>query len=323
MNLQAFDLGDAAHIATAARLWTAACGPDLAISDRFVAYNVRSTSGRVLAGQFVMRDGQPAGFVLASALVGDLLAASPETGHIDAIAVLPQAQRQGAGSALLGWAEDWLYRLGCNCFVLGASQRPFVPGVPDALATAPFFQRRGYLPNPGYGWSVDMAHDLRDYVTPPAALKAQGVIVRPAQPGDEEAMLAFLRREFPGGWRYECEEFLRAGGRISDYVLLYSERDSGRSVDGCCLVTFEDSLRPLDRFYPFQLPRPWGQLGAIGVSADRRGEGYGAALLDGGLRHLRDHGVRGCIIDWLVLVDFYAKFGFRVHRHYTMMSKRV
>ena len=29
-------------------------------------------------------------------------------------------------------------------------------------------------------------------------------------------------------------------------------------------------------------------------------------MLDGGLRYLRDGGVRGCVIDWLVLVDFYA-----------------
>jgi GNAT superfamily N-acetyltransferase len=316
MNLQSFDLTDAAHIASAARLWTAACGPDLAISERFVAFNVSPRMGKLQAGQIALQNGQPAGFVLASLLTGDPQASSPDVGHVDAIAVLPEAQRHRIGSELLTWAEGWLRSQGCNHFVLGASQRPFVPGVPEALGTAPFFQRRGYRPNPGYGWSVDMAHDLREYVSPPTAVKAQGVTVRPAQPGDEEALLGFLRREFPGGWRYECEELLRQGLRISDYVVLWSER----GVDGCCLVTLEDSLRPLDRFYMHQLPRPWGQLGSIGISEDRRSLGYGAALLDGGLRHLRDHGVRGCIIDWLVIVDFYAKFGFSVYRRYVMMS---
>ncbi len=102
-------------------------------------------------------------------------------------------------------------------------------------------------------------------------------------------------------------ELLKAGGRVEDYVLLWSER----GVDGCLLVTFEDSLRPLDRFYPHRLPRPWGQLGSVGISADCRGKGYGAVMMDGALRYLQSRGVRGCVIDWLVIVDFYARFGFQ------------
>jgi GNAT superfamily N-acetyltransferase len=314
-----FDVGDAAHTGAAARIWTGACGPDLAISERFVAFNVRRNTGKVQAGQLAHSDGEAVGFVLASALPGDALASPPDVGHIDAIAVLPNTRRQGIGSRLLAWAEDWLHSQGCTRMVLGASMRPFAPGVPDELGSAPFFQRCGYQPNPGHPEVWDMAHDLRDYVSPPSAGKAHGKVdVRPAQPGDEEALLGFLRREFPGGWRYECEELLREVVRVSDYMLLRSER----GVDGCCLLTFEDSLRPMDRFYPYRLPRPWGQLGAIGISADRRGLGYGAALLDGGLRCLRDRGVRGCIIDWLVLVDFYAKFGFTTFRTYRVMAKR-
>jgi GNAT superfamily N-acetyltransferase len=319
MMLETFNLSNPEHIAAGAQLWSAACGPDLAISERFVAYNVAPQTGKCQAGQLAVVDGQPAGFVLASVLKGDLVASPPEHGHIDALAVLPSAQHCGIGGALLAWAENWLRSQDCNYVTLGASMQPFTPGVPDELGTAPFFVQHGYQQNPDYGEVWDMTADLRDYVTPSSGSKASGVVVRPAQAGDEEALLGFLRREFPGGWRYECEELLRAGVRPSDYVLLLSER----GVDGCCLVTFEDSLRPLDRFYMHRLPHPWGQLGAIGVSADRRGLGYGGALLDGGLRHLRDHGVRGCIIDWLVLVDFYAKFGFRTYRKYVMLSKSL
>lgn len=319
MMLKTFDVNDVAQLVAAARIWTEACGPDLAITEQFVAFNVRRNTGKVQAGQLALMDGEPVGFVLASALPGDELASPRDVGHVDAIAALPDARRQGIGQKLLTWAEDWLHSQGCTRIVLGASMRPFVPGVPDELGSALFFQRRGYQRNQGYPEVWDMAHDLRDYVSPPSVRKAQGKVdVRPAQPGDEGALLGFLRREFPGGWRYECEELLREGLRVSDYVLLWSER----GVDGCCLVTFEDSRRPMDRFYPYRLPRPWGQLGAIGISADRRGLGYGAALLDGGLRYLRDGGVRGCVIDWLVLVDFYAKFGFRTFRKYVMLSKR-
>jgi predicted N-acetyltransferase YhbS len=72
-----------------------------------------------------------------------------------------------------------------------------------------------------------------------------------------------------------------------------------------------------------RLPRPWGQLGPIGVSQDTRGKGYGGALLDAGLRYLRDQGVRGCVIDWTDLVDFYGKFGFKPYRKYQMLIKTL
>lgn len=319
MDLIPYNRSEPAHSAAAARIWSTACGPSLAISEHFVTYNTMPHTGKVQAGQLAMVDGIPVGFVLASQLQGDPAASPAEQGYIDALAILRSAQRHGTGALLLQWAEDWLRGQGCRFVALGASMQPFVPGVPDELGTLPFFLEHDYQPSAGHGEVWDMAADLRSYVTPSSGSKAKGVTVRPAQPGDEGAMLGFLRREFPGGWRYHCEELLRSGIRMSDYVLLWSER----GVDGVCLVTFEDSLCPLDRFYMQGLPHPWGQLGSIGISASRRGLGYGGALLDGGLRHLRDHGVRGCIIDWLVLVDFYAKFGFRPFRKYIMLSKRL
>jgi predicted N-acetyltransferase YhbS len=68
------------------------------------------------------------------------------------------------------------------------------------------------------------------------------------------------------------------------------------------------------------LPRPWGQLGAIGVSAGMRGQQLGRAMLAGGLARLHQAGVRGCIIDWTDLIDFYAKFNFKLFRRYLMMQ---
>ncbi len=50
-------------------------------------------------------------------------------------------------------------------------------------------------------------------------------------------------------------------------------------------------------------------------------EGFGGALLDAALRHLSDRRVRGCVIDWTGLVDFYAKFGFKPYRQYVVLIK--
>jgi predicted N-acetyltransferase YhbS len=94
-------------------------------------------------------------------------------------------------------------------------------------------------------------------------------------------------------------------------------------VAGFCQVVFEDSAQPLGRYYMQELPRPWGQLGPIGIGQERRGRGYGAALLDAGLRYLLERGVDGCVIDWTGLLDFYGKFGFQPYRQYAVLVKQL
>jgi len=306
------------HDVTVTNLWNAACGPDLAITEHFVRFNLQPATGSIQAGQLAVQDGQPAGFVLASALPDDPAISPPEVGWIEAIAVLPSFQRQGIGSSLLAWAEEWLTSQGCTHVRLGGGLHYFTPGLPMESGADSFFRNRGYQSRSEGEYVWDVARDLSNYQYPGSS--AQPTFnIQPAQAEHAEAALEFLQREFPGRWRFEFQEFMRDGGRMSDYVLLWTER----GVDGCCRLTFEDSIWPIERFYMHRLPRPWGQLGSIGISADCRGKGYGAALLDGGLRHLRDNGVRGCVIDWTGLLDFYGKFGFEPYRQYAVLVKQL
>ena len=200
---------------------------------------------------------------------------------------------------------------------LGGSLRPFVPGLPTELHTDAFFCACGYAPRPNGEHVWDVARDLRDYQNPKGLRKPFGFECRPAQLGDANALCKFFWREFPNRWRYEYKEFLRASGRISDWMILTDTR----GVDGFAKLCFEDSVTPLNRVYPWKLARPWGQLGPIGVSADTRGNGYGSALLDASLCHMRERGVRGCVIDWTGLVDFYAQFRFKPYRQYAVLIK--
>ncbi len=320
--LGAFDSADPAHIAALVSIWNDACGHALAITPQFAAYNTRPPAGAVQAGRLAMQNdptgtlrSQPVGLVLASALPS--VGTPPQTGWIDAIAVASIAQRRGIGSALLAWAEEWLRAQGCTRFRLGGSLHPFAPGYPVELANAAFFQKRGYAARAGDSQVCDLARDLDDWQPTPRTTRGDSITIRPAQRGDELAIRQFFKREFPDRWRFELEEFVRERGRWSDYIVLFTER----GVDGFARLTFEDSERPIERFYPQRLPRPWGQLGPLGVSKDARGKGYGGALLDAALSHLRDRGVRGCVIDWTGLVDLYGKFGFKPYRWYTMMLK--
>lgn len=318
MQSAPFRFDDPADHATAAALWNAACGPDLAITPAAVRFNTQPTTGGTQAGRLARLGDQAVGFVLASAFpAGDPAVSPREMGWVDAIAVSPEFQRRGIGAALLAWAEGWLAGQGCTRFRLGGGLRPFAPGLPSALGSETFFRKRGYDHRPAGQRDWDVARNLADYVSPPSVRQGLPVEVRPARPGDEDALLTFFQREFPGRWRFEFQEHLRAGGRIEDFMILVTEA----GVEGFCQLTFEDSVRPLDRFFMHRLPRPWGQLGPIGVSQSCRGGGYGAVLLDGGLRRLRDHSVAGCVIDWTSLLDFYGKFGFQAYRQYEMLVK--
>ncbi len=317
------DAGNADHVSAIVSIWNGACGPELSISARFAAFNLQPPAGAVQAGQIAVHYGAMVGFVLCSALPGDPATSPPELGWMDAIAVLPEAQQQGIGGELLTWAEDWLRERGCAQMRLGGSLRPYSAGYPVELGNEAFFRHRGFEARASGAYVWDVARDLSEYAVETfhrndeVETFRRNVSIRPAQTGEENELLEFLRREFPGRWRFEFEEFLRQGGRISDWAVLLSDR----GIDGFARLAFEDSLQPLDRVFPQRLPRPWGQLGPIGVARGLRGQGYGRALLDASLTHLQARGVRGCVIDWTNLIDFYTKFGFKPYRQYAVLLK--
>ena len=294
-----------------ADVWNAACGDGLWFSPLLAAYNMRLTTGALQAGQLVVDAGKPVGFVLASAVVN-------ENAWVDAMAVHPDIQGQGIGSQLLVWAEGWLRDKGIDAVRLGASLRPFVPGVPVELGSEDFFRKRGYeLTSTDVDMACDLAYGLKVH---PVAMPTE---VLPLTFSDVPALHEFLQRAFPGRWHFEFEEFLREAGHLSDYRVLWASDSGTRRIEGFCQTTWEDSVRPMERFYPQPLPRPWGQLGSIGVSEACRGKGYAATLINAALERFRAAGVRGCIIDWTGLIDLYARFGFTVHRRYSMMRKTL
>ncbi len=314
MELHPFESELPAHIGALVAIWNAACGPKLAITQRGATFNTRPVTGGTLAGRFAVLDGRPAGFALAKSMPGTQAVGPAGLGWADAVAVAPEHQRNGVGSALMDWAEGWLVEAGHTRARLGGSLRPFAPGLPDALGTEGYFRGRGY--DNGGKVDFDLSADLEGYRTPGVRM-AGDCAVRPAVPGEEGELAAFLEREFPGRWAFEFGEALRSGSRISDYVILVTSR----GFDGFLHTTYEDSYWPLDRVFPQRMPHPWAQVGPLGVSRDLRGAGYGGSLMDGALRHLRGQGIRGCVIDWTGLVEFYGKFGFKPYTKYIMMAK--
>ena len=332
----AFDANDLQHLDWAVDLWNDATGNELPLSRRFLQFNLTEDAGVVRGGRMAVVAGRPAGFVLCSAHPGASDAMRAGVGWLDAIAVAPSLQRRGIGSALLHWAENWLAAQGRDPsaaaggvdsndsdgpnrpgrIVVGGGLRPYTPGPLADTPAVPFFLANGYeFGDDAYEW--DVARSLSDYQPPP--LREVAASARPAQPGQEEQLLAFLAREFPGRWHWLAERFLAEGGRISDYMLLWTQE----GVQGACRLTFEDSRWPIDRFHPYGLMRPWAQLGSIGISAHLRGQGLGLTLLDAGLRRLHNGGINGCVIDWTTLLDFYAICGFSPFRKWAQLRRTL
>ncbi|MBK8049593.1 MAG: GNAT family N-acetyltransferase [Anaerolineales bacterium] len=313
IELAQFDHANHLHLRAIAQLWNASFGQDMSVSERLVEYNTRPLPHAEQAGRFVVHDGMPVAFVLTSMVHDEPELNSASEGWVDALAVDPAHRNTNFGSTLLEWAENWLCAHGAEFARLGAGLRPFAPGIATSLGLTDFFMHRGYSVE---YTTCDVAANLAHYATPPCVREVPAA-VRPAQPGQEPLILDFLRREFCGRWRYDAEALFAAGERLSDFMLLWTEH----GVQGCCLVTFEDSLRPIERYFPYRLPRPWGHVGSIGVAESRRGQGMGAYLLDAALRRLHDNGVNGCVIDWTMLLDFYGKFGFTPYREYQCLLK--
>lgn len=321
MRLLPFAPQQPAHIEAATAVWNQACGADLAISPASIAFNSRPATGAVQAGRLAWASDAAVGFVLASALPADPLTAPPEEGWIDALAVVPAWQRRGVGSALLAWAEGWLAAQGCTAARLGGSLRPFAPGLPVELGSESFFAARGFGPRGATIW--DVATDSCQLFSELPSV-GDGTWIAAGLPGDDQALLAFLRREFPGRWRFEFEEFRRLGGKMSEFNLLWRREGLGAAyVDGFCRIRrrWRYAVEPLDRFFMHRLSRPRGQLGPIGVGQAGRGRGAGSALLRFSLARLAAYGVRGCLIDWTTLVDYYGKFGFQPFRAYRVLVK--
>lgn len=309
-------LHPALHL-TLARIWNSAAPSSLVVSDKFFKYNLEAAQGEIQDYRMALADGFPAGFIQVSTLPDEPWVVSSEIGWINTIFVDPHYQHNGIGTQLFKWGETWLKEQGCKKIRLGGSLRPFSPGNPALCQSDDFFIKQGYQYRQPNSDEWDVARDLGD--GQPISRKTLPEIgdIRQAQPEDQPNLSEFFNRVFHGRWQYEYEEFVRIGGRISDFLIL----ELDKKIEGFCWVTLPDSKRPLDRYFLNDLPQPWGQLGPIGISSNVRKFGWGGLLLQSGLEYLKKQNIRGCVIDWTSLLEFYGKYGFKPFHQYKMLVK--
>jgi len=126
---------------------------------------------------------------------------------------------------------------------------------------------------------------LPDPVPALARAAGVGVQVRRAEPGEQEAVVGFVREMFGEGWVAEC----RAAFARRPVACFVAIRDAGIRGFACHDVTRRNFFGP------------------AGVAAQDRGAGVGAALTLAALAAMRDAGYAYAIIGGVGPADFYAR----------------
>ncbi|MDB5098002.1 MAG: family N-acetyltransferase [Cyanobacteria bacterium RYN_339] len=254
----------------------------------------------------------PIGFALTKQLRAPAdLPKFQDRGWIALMAVHPEHQRQGVGTALLAEAEQALKAAGKTAVNLGESLAHAMPGIPEALTEGrAFFQACGYEPTQEV-WDVrgDVA------TAQPPELPA-GVTARVLAADEAGALLHFLNETFPGRWAQDMGQYLVEGRPIWHVMGLFE----GGQLRGFAQLHLPGSPGAL-RWAGFN--PDVAALGPIGVSKDVRGRGLGLGLLQAGLAHLASVGATDTVIDWTTLLEFYGRVGFKPWLRYQQARKEL
>ncbi len=305
-------------------LWNACLGTQYPLTDRLVQQNVLGDPFAQREGNLVATaDDRIVGWVVSRCLtaVPPELARFQGRASIGTLCVHPQYRQRRIGSRLYAEAEAFARRHGAARLTVVHYPHHLLPGIPSEVPDLKaFLERRGFG-----GWRE--AYDLHLRLPEPAPTdllergmptRPGGQAIRPAHHDEEDAIVDFVGREFPGGWHYDTKRFFTKRGDPSD-ILLVIDQDT---IVGFSHTFTPESveLRGSTHWFP-RLRSRWGGLGPIGIAAAHRHRGLGLALLCASVAHLRARAVHEMVVDWTDLVDFYSRLGFRVWKRYWQGSK--
>nr|BFE63797.1 hypothetical protein GCM10020063_083230 [Dactylosporangium thailandense] len=283
---------------------------DAAEADVLAARLAAPPSGRV-----GVRVGASDGTAVAFASISD---ADPRLGHVELLAVLPEARRRGVGAALLRAAEERLADLGATRVRLGGNPPCYAwPGVDVRYTPAVCLARRaGYevtdtawnmtadltrlapANESGMGESRQDEKRAEEARVDEARLDGQGVKVLPAGPDTA----SWVRSIWGNGWAWEVEESL------------------GRDGAGCYVAVRDGEILG---FAAYGANRPsW--FGPMGTAPAAEGLGVGRVLLRRCLVDQYSLGLRSAQIGWAGPIGFYSKaVGARVERVFWIYTKEL
>ncbi|KAH8821467.1 acyl-CoA N-acyltransferase [Xylogone sp. PMI_703] len=233
-------------------------------------------------------------------------------GKIAVIAVHPDHRGKGIGSALIDKARE-----NVKSMRLSSSFPRFWPGVPMQLSeeTKSFFHHRGFkkLENPT---PRDLFRDISNDVAPPDVISRVEHLPYKFIPWSHELYGECMVKQNENfgknqSWVQAYERLAGAGQHQE--VMVAVDPETGKQV-GWTLMCSPSSVVSQD--FAFLPLAPTGEqtglIACVGVDEAYRGKGIGLALLIKGMQNMRERGMKGILIDWVVIRGFYETLGFKV-----------
>ncbi|AJY74752.1 GNAT family N-acetyltransferase [Paenibacillus beijingensis] len=257
------------------------------------------------------------GFIVAKAWQEKAAPPAPAgAGWIQVLLVDSAYRGRGIGSELLRGAEQALIKYGVTKILLGRDPWHYFPGIPKEYpVTREWFEAKGYRNDRRTESDLLNTYgpDLREDL--PAFADAEFRLLREGESG---ALLAFLRRCFPGRWEYEAVQYFERGGKGREFVVAVKE---GQIIGFCRINDAHSPFIAQNVYWAPLFADGLGGIGPLGIDSAFRGSGYGLAVVQAGIHFLRQRGIRSIVIDWTTLVSFYGKLNYRVWKSYESYSK--
>ncbi|KAI8071670.1 glycoside hydrolase superfamily [Gongronella butleri] len=316
MAIEAYDaVDDLLHVYA---LWNKTLGANWPLDQRQFAKVLSNPTSQPV--HFVARtlDNEIIGF--AATMIAD----NGNHGQLALLMVDPAFQQQGIGSRLHDTALDHLRTKGATKSMrLGSTYPRFFPGLPASQdAHADFFKRRGWQVSSGQ--VHDLVGDLTNYTTPErltSRMKRENIWFGRITPKDLWKLLAFQERYFP----YWLSTYMHHAdlGDFQDLLVARQDDENGRILASTIVYTTNvshDKRADLIWTDKTMFGTKSGGMACVGVADDQRGRGIGLGIVAYANDILKNRGVEKSYVDWVELLDFYARLDYSVWRSYRTVT---
>lgn len=177
-----------------------------------------------------------------------------------------------------------------------------------------FFLHRGFR-HPKKPTARDLFRDIRGAVAPPAVLERVSKLNLKFSPWSaplyDECMIK-QRANFKNiGWVEAYDRLAEAGQHHEVMVAL--DPITNAQIGWTLMCSLESVISDDFAFLPLMPSKEkTGLIACVGVDKDSRGKGVGLALLVKAMENMRERGIEGVCIDWVVIRGFYETLGFEV-----------
>lgn len=237
----------------------------------------------------------------------------PKRGWIQVLLIDSTHRGKGLGTTLLERAEEQLKGNGVEEMQLGGDPFHYFSGIPDQYKDAKKLAEKH-----GYTKRVD-TYDLINHLDKKYDLPVDNsVAFSILKKEEEDDLISFLERCFPGRWVYETKKYFEMNGDGREFVVV---KKKGQIIGFCRINDSHSPFIAQNVYWSPLFEQDVGGIGPLGIDANEQKQGYGLAIVQAAIAYLQERNTETIIIDWTILVDFYKKLDFNPWKIYGVYLK--